>query len=223
MSSLDFIEREFQDFIFGNSAAIDREIAGEPDFRQVRLGIYYDAYRLRLTEVLARDYEALSACLGAEAFARLARKYLGAHPSTFRNVRWFGGKLADFLAADADYSHQPVLAELARLEWVMGLAFDAPDDVTLHFEDLAAVAPEAWPDLHFEIHPSVHLLELRSNAVAIWHAVKDETGEEIAPKYADDPTCFVVWRKDLASYFRSACTHSRASDFRWRRISRRSG
>jgi Putative DNA-binding domain len=210
MSPLALTERDFQEFVMGSSTAIDAQIVGERDFRQVRLGIYYDAYRLRLTEALSKDYEALSACLGTEAFDRMAGKYLSAFPSTFRNLRWFGGRLADFLATDPAYRDEPALAELARLEWAMGLAFDAPDDTALAFEALAAIAPEAWPELRFELHPSVQLLALRSNAVAMWHAVNDETDEEVAPKYEDAPTRYIVWRRELASYFRSA-----AADEAW--------
>jgi Putative DNA-binding domain len=203
MSPLALTQRDFQEFVMGNSAAIDAQIVGNRDFRQVRLGIYYDAYRLRLTEALSKDYEALCACLGTEAFNRMADKYLSAFPSTFRNLRWFGGRLADFLASDPAYRDEPVLAELARLEWAMGLAFDAPDDASLAFEDMATIAPEAWSELRFELHPSVQVLALRSNAVAIWHAVNDETGEEVAPRYEDAPTRYIVWRRELASYFRS--------------------
>ena len=210
MSPLALAESEFQKFVMGSSAAIDTQIVGERDFRQVRLGIYYDAYRLRLTEALSKDYEALCACLGTEAFNRMAGKYLSAFPSTFRNLRWFGGRLADFLANDAAYRNAPVLAELARLEWVMGLAFDASDDAALTFNELASIAPEAWPELRFELHLSVHLLALRSNAVAIWRAVKDETGEEVAPRYEDAPTRYIVWRRKLAAYFRSV-----AADEAW--------
>lgn len=204
MNPLAATEHAFQAGVLGQPADIDGQIAGEADLRRVRLGIYADAYRLRLTEVLSKDYEALAACLGGEAFDKLARDYLAAHPSRFRNVRWFGGALADFLAADPRYRDRPVLAELAQLEWAMGLAFDCADMTTLQFSDLAKVSPEIWPNLRFQFHPSVQLLSLQTNAVAIWHAAKDKTGEEIAPVHTPDATHYVVWRKDLASYFRSA-------------------
>jgi len=47
-----------------------------------------------LIEVLGNDYEVLHAYLGDGLFDTLAGDYIAAHPSTFRNVRWFGGKLA---------------------------------------------------------------------------------------------------------------------------------
>ena len=38
----------------------------------------------------------LKAYIGDEIFDAIARDYIDAHPSVFRNVRWFGGHLADF-------------------------------------------------------------------------------------------------------------------------------
>src|SRR3954470_15703051 len=84
--------------ILAGDCAIEREIQGEDDdFRSVRLGIYHDAYRLRLVEVLGKDYPVLRKYLGDESFDGAALAYLTAHPSTFRNVRWFGRRFAEFL------------------------------------------------------------------------------------------------------------------------------
>jgi len=202
MSALARTAARFQDHVLSGERAIESEIDGpNAQFRDVRLGIYRDAYRLRLTEILAADYKALRSHLGEEPFEALARAYLDAHPSTFRNVRWFGGQLAEFLRHMPPFAAQPVLAELAQFEWSLGLAFDAPDASAVAFEEMAAVPAQAWPELRFTTHPALQLIALRTNAVAIWKAIDQPGG--CAAAISETPVTWAIWRKQHAPFFRS--------------------
>jgi len=117
-------------------------------------------------------------------------------------VRWFGGHLADFLRDEPRYAGQPILADLARFEWTLGLAFDAADTAALRFEDLAAVPAEAWTELRLTPHPAVHVIELQTNAVAVWNELKN-ADRGIAPESLPEPSRWAIWRKQLSPYFRS--------------------
>ena len=69
MSPLNVSQSRFQAYVLARDGAIVREVAGADDaFRRARLDIYYDAYRLRLAEALATDYEILKAYIGDEIF-----------------------------------------------------------------------------------------------------------------------------------------------------------
>lgn len=196
-------EARFQDNVLTGDPAIDSQIEGDTaEFRNTRLGIYRNAYRLRLIEVLGTDYEVLHAYLGDELFNALAGDYIAAHPSTFRNVRWFGGKLAEFLRSTPRYAEHPELAELAQFEWSLGQAFDSPDEDAVRFEEVAAVPPEAWAELRFQPHPALRLLELRTNAVAIWKAI-DNDDSSFEPETFPEPVTWAVWRKQHSPFFRS--------------------
>jgi len=202
MSTLSLTEAMFQDYVLGGGGRIAAEVAGADDaFRKARLDIYRDAYRLRLVEVLASDYAALKAQCG-EAFDAMAEEYLAAHPSVHRNVRWFGAGLADFLRKHPRHSSQPLLADLAAFEWALGLAFDAPDEATVTFDEVAGVSPEHWPDLRFDTHASLQVLKLGTGSVAAWNAF--HAGESHA-SVADAGTAvdWAIWRKALSPYFRS--------------------
>ena len=166
-----------------------------------RLRIYYDAYRLRLIDALGTDYEALRAAIGDEQFRAACLAYVEAVPSSFRNVRWYGGGLAEFLRDSAPWSERPWLADLARFEWSLTLAFDAQDSPSLSFEDLARVPPQAWTGLAFRLHPCVQLLALGSNAPALRKAL--DAGEALPEvETYDPPVDWVIWRNDSASFFR---------------------
>jgi len=203
MKLLAVTEEQFQDYVLTGNPSIDGEIVGDgAGFRNSRLAIYRDAYRLRLIEVLGNDYTVLHAYLGDESFNTLAGEYVAAHPSTFRNVRWFGGRMAEFIEAAPRYAGHPELRELARLEWSLGLAFDSADEAPVRFEDVAAVPPEAWADLRFRPHASLLRMDLRTNAVAIWKAIGDETNPPSAETFAR-PVAWAIWRKQHSPFFRS--------------------
>ncbi|HEY6879334.1 MAG TPA: hypothetical protein VI299_15010, partial [Polyangiales bacterium] len=82
------------------------------------------------------------------------------------------------------------------------LAFDAEDAPAVSFDDLAAVPGEAWPTLRFALHPSVHLLALRSNAAAFRMAT--DSGSALpGVTLSESPVTWLVWRHELAVSFRS--------------------
>lgn len=203
MKPLAATEAHFQDYVLTGNPAIDGEIDGNgAEFRNSRLAIYRDAYRLRLIEVLGNDYDVLHAYLGDESFDTLAGQYVAAHPSTFRNVRWFAGRMAEFLDATPRYADHPELGELARFEWSLGLAFDSPDEDPVQFEEVAAVPPEAWADLRLRPHPSLRRMDLHTNAVAIWKAIGDEADPPAAENFTR-PVAWAIWRKQHSPFFRS--------------------
>lgn len=196
-------EARFQANVLSGDPAIDAEIEGDSaEFRAKRLGIYRDAYRLRLIEVLGNDYGILLRYLGDDLFNALAGDYVAAHPSRFRNVRWFGGQLAQFLETTPRYAEHPELAELARFEWSLGQAFDASDDEAVRFDDVATVPPEAWAGLRFRAHPSLRTLEMRTNAVAIWKEIGDDAPSCTA-QTLPEPINWAIWRKAHSPFFRS--------------------
>jgi Putative DNA-binding domain len=197
------LQQAFQKYVLhGEHGVVERIAGGEGVDPHQRLRIYFDAYRMRLVEALATDYEALRALMGDEPFKTACRAYVEATPSPFRNLRWYGAGLPEFLRATPPWAERPMLYELALFEWTLALAFDAPDHVAVRFEDLASLSPEAWPEIGFVLHPSAHLLELRTNAPALRKAA--DAGEALPEAVlADDPKAWLVWRQELTACFRS--------------------
>lgn len=192
----------FQRYVVDGAEEVAAEISGpDSQYRNTRLKIYYDAYRLRLIESLATDYETVKAFIGDESFEEIARDYIDAQPSVFRNVRWFGGEFARFLRTAPRYAAHGVLGDLAEFEWTLGLAFDATDAPPLSFDQLTAIALDDWPRISFVAHPSLSLIRPEWNVTAIWHALND--GAEVPAPERGEPATIVVWRKALSPYFRS--------------------
>lgn len=203
MSRLRALQQDFQRYVLLPDAGMDTQVSTSAQASaQERLGIYANAYRLRLLEALDTDFPGLHTLVGDEAFDRLGRAYIDAHPSQHFSLRWYGHQLAAFLHATPPYADHPVLAEMAEFEWAMSLAFDAGDSTVVSVEDMLALPPEAWTGMGLLPHPSVQRVNLRWNVPVFWKAVQAEQDPQ-SPEQAPLPIGWVLWRQALNTYFRS--------------------
>jgi hypothetical protein len=203
-SALAELQRQFQAFLLQSSAdavAIAAAISNQPKLPvDERLAIYYNAYRIRLREALDDAFTNTGLYLGDDMFAEMCDAFVAAHPSTMRNLRWYGQQFPAFLARQLD--QHPQVAELAAFEWALGLAFDADDAAPLGASDVRHLTPDEWADVRFTLHPSVQLLELHCNAVPIWRAL-DQDSTPPDPECAASTCHWLVWRRQLQPQFRS--------------------
>ncbi len=164
-----------------------------------RIDIYRNNYRASLTGVLADHFERLHAYLGDEQFDTIAGAYLAAHPSTTRNLRYYGGEFPAFLAQH--FPDDGELAELARLDWALRGAFDASDVPPL---DAAAVGDlgDAWIERRLMLHPSAQRIAVRFNVAALWSALDAEEAPPEPAAFAA-PVELLVWRKGQQPSFRT--------------------
>lgn len=203
MNALPRTQGDFQNYLLRQEGPITGEIMGDARLDAItRLEIYANAYRLRLVEALDGDFVALEAHVGPERFEDIARAYIDAHPSDHFSLRHFGRHMARFLASVAPYKDEPLLAELATFDWALTNSFDAADSAVATVEDMAKVAPDAWPHLVFVPHASVQRLNLEWNAPGIWKAA-DKNQPLPTPEKAPHPIGWAMWRQELQIYFRS--------------------
>lgn len=196
------LQRAFQEHVLRQEQSIAGTVVDSAQLPvALRLGIYTDAYLLRLIEALAHNYPRLQQLLGTEAFAQLAQRYLAARPSTYVSVRWLGDRLAEQLEQEADYMDRPWIAELARWEWAVAGAFDAADVEPLGLDALGAIEPGDWPGLYFKFHPSLHRVRLHTNAPALCRALV-EGGATPTPTILNTTQDWLIWRQHLTTRFR---------------------
>lgn len=208
MSQLAQLQADFQAYILDNEkgAAFKKCIVNDKKVGvTTRLGIYSNAYRLRMIEAITNVYPILKAWLGDRLFEDLVRQYIHQHPSTYRNMRWVGDQMAAHLTTNLP-AH-PIAAEIAGFEWVLGLAFDAEDAPILTLTNLAQITPEAWADIALQFHPSFHLLPLKWNTIPVWQALNADQTPPTATK--TNQHC-IVWRQHLNAFYREVDTQEHA-------------
>jgi hypothetical protein len=205
------LQQSFQAHLLMGDGAILKSVVDAPPLTPAeRVRVYRNAYRVRLLDALKDTYPVLFKILGDEVFENLGDAFVDAHPSVHRSIRWYGRELADFLAQRPPFAEQPILAELARFEWTLSEVFDAADAVPVGRNALQAVDPESWDRLGFMFHPSLRLLELSWNTVAVWQAMsRDEDPPQ--PEAAATPIPWLLWRRDLTNRFRSLDAAEKAS------------
>lgn len=166
-----------------------------------RLDVYGSMYFFRLLAVLREDYPVLEKLVGPDRFHNLATDYLLAYPSENPSVRYVGARLAELLDRHPLAADVPGIADLARLEWTRGLAFDRADSPALAGEELAAVPPEGWGALRFRLVASFHLLRLGHSVHPLWLAL--ERGEA-PPVPSAEAVDLLVWRRSFTVVHRPA-------------------
>ena len=125
---LRLLQQDLQSYLLGEDSTIAQAIVDAPPLPTLeRLGIYRNAYQVRLIEALDDTYPVLHAVLGDEVFVAMGRAFVAVHPSVHRSIRWYGAELAEFLSENPPYAGQPILAELALLEWTLAEVFDSAD------------------------------------------------------------------------------------------------
>ena len=201
MKLKDFQDRFQRAILQRDDAILDDIPDGPRETKSNLLGIYRDAYVLRLIDVVGNDHERLHTYLGDDRFRAMTRAYIEAYPSQHPNARWFARRLPEFLELSEPYSRQPILFELAALERALNDAFDGADAAVLSMSELAALPPQAWAQLSFTCHPTAVALDVRTNVGAIWTALK--AGKEPPPcTLSHDARRLLVWRHGTTSMFR---------------------
>ena len=203
MSDLRALQSSFQNYVLcGDQDMVSRVAANDDDDARERLDVYAEAYRLRLLEALEIDYPGLHSLLGDEQFEQAGRAYIDANPSDNPSVRWFGRHMAAFLRGTAPYSAMPLLNEMAAFEWAQGEVLDAADAPLIRMEDVATIAPEAWPGMRFDLHPSIRTLALEWNVPPLWQQFEAEQTPQV-PTAPEGKTRWLLWRQEYMTHWRS--------------------
>lgn len=195
------LQRDFQRHVMHGHERIVAAVDGtERVPATVRLAVYSDAYRLRLTEALASTLPRLQQLMGKQPFATLADQYIDLSPSTYPSIRWFGDRVPVLLRRS--FPEQPWLAELAEWEWAIASAFDGADAEPVGIDALAAVPPERWPELRFKFHPTVQCLQVSTNAPVLFKALSEDAPLPECAHLAEAQS-WLIWREQLKTQYRS--------------------
>ena len=125
-----------------------------------RIGIYHDMYMLRMVEALEFDYPGVARLMGHARFHRLVEGYVGAFPSRSYTLNRLGDHLPEYIASLDAMPRRALLADLARFELAITLAFDAAQSSTLSPEAILAVPAEAWAEARFRTIDALQLLRV---------------------------------------------------------------
>ena len=157
----------------------------------VRLGIYRNAYRMRLRESIEVDHPVLGVYLGDDLFDLMANEYVKHCPSSRTSLRHFADQLPGFLARTEPFNEHGQIPELARFERLLMTAFDAAEANRLPSEALVELPVQDWPDTTLRFHPSMQIFSTAWNVVEMWQAIREEREP---PPPIESTNHWLVWR-----------------------------
>ncbi len=208
MNQLSKLQQLFQDSVLheGHPLSISWISANGRTDPQSQLSVYSYAYKARLQEVLTNDFPAMLMGIGDDAFTKLATDYIDAYPSQYFSLREFGKHMPDFIynaiQKEQVYQDNLWLYELSLFEWTLGQSFDSADAELFKENDMAIIPAESWPDLKFDIHPSVQRLDLEWNTPQLWQALTSDTPTQVSAQL-ETKNPWLFWRKQLVTRYRS--------------------
>jgi uncharacterized protein len=169
-------QQAFGDALFdaGHAAAAIAHLKGEAVGE--RIAIYRGNLTSGWDKALSAAYPVIRQLVGEEFFAGLARAYGKAWPSQDPDMNFFGAHFAGFLAHFEHVAGYPYLPGMARLEWALHQAYDAPDAPTLAAAALAALSPDELESARFIAHPAMRLEQSEWAVAQLWLAHQDANG-----------------------------------------------
>ncbi|WP_334192570.1 DNA-binding domain-containing protein [Pararhodobacter sp.] len=138
---------------------------GPESSRDRRFAIYRNNVQHGLSRALAARFPVIERLVGVAFFAAMARVFAASHPPRSPVLLDWGVSFAGFLATFPPARSLPYLPDVARLEWLRGLAYHAPD---IAAADLAALGRTDPRRLRLRLAPSVQAFAAASPAVSLW-------------------------------------------------------
>lgn len=201
MSHLQTLQQHMLQAVLADRPGYLRELCSDARAdASTRFDVYRYGYRVRLRDALATEFPGLGLMAGRR-FRHMLESYVEAHPSGHYNIRWHGAGVAAFLEYGLPWREQPMLADMARLDWAISTTFDAVDEGTLDATGLAEVPVEAWPDLRLRLHRHLQILSSSSNIEAFRRAADAGAARPRLRRY-ERPRHLLVWRQSLDVRYR---------------------
>lgn len=147
MSGLALQQREFM-----------RALLDEAPPAPAGMEVYRRSVRANQAAALAATYAVVRRLVGDAFFAEAARRYAAMHASASGDLNEYGAGFTAFLSTYEHAAGLAYLADVAALEWACHECELAPEPDAFDFTALARVAPEAYAELRFALHPAVRLV-----------------------------------------------------------------
>lgn len=145
-------------------------ISGESHTALQRLQLHRHHIATSLGAALAATFATVAAVVGPDFFQRLARSYIAGTSPRNPVLSRYGECFPEFVAAKQGVHGLPYLADVARLDWALNVAFHSPLEPSLSAAELAALPEESLPELSTRLPAGSSLIEAAWPLDLIWQA-----------------------------------------------------
>lgn len=171
-----------------------------------RFNIYRNNTFASLTATLLSVFPVTASLLGDGYFRFVAAGFIKGNPPMEPRLVRYGASFAGFLGGLEDLRSMPFVADVARLEWLIAEALDAPVAQPRSLSDLAGPDASMMPEIRLQ--PSLRLLFARWPALDIWSAHQPGGDLESLARVRRKPERIALWRSnDSVRFLRLGSAH----------------
>ncbi len=154
----------------GDDSAVAALIAGDGLEPSERLAVYRNNVVSSLTALLHDVFPVICRLVDARFFDYAAHEFIRTRPPSRPRLAEYGADFPDFLAAFPPCADLAYLADVARLEWLISAAAQAPQAPAIVPSALQGIAPADTSRLVLALQPSLRYVASRWPIDRIWRA-----------------------------------------------------
>jgi hypothetical protein len=169
-------------------------IAGDPRTALRRLQLHRHHVTRSIADALAATFPTVATVVGQEYFGLLASDFMAGTSLKDPVLSRYGGRFPRFVAAKQEMHGLPYLADVARLDWALNVAFHAPLEPRLSVADVACWPQDSLPGLSLRLPAGSSLIESAYPLDLIWQASQPDVSVDRVG-LAGGPSYLVVFRR----------------------------
>jgi hypothetical protein len=184
----------------GDSAHLVAAVVGDTIQAGARLSVYRHHVFESLGAALAATFPTVQALVGVDFFRGLARGFIGHALPVQPVLAEYGEAFPAFIAGSEAARDLPYLADVARLDWALNLAFHASLGGRLKAEDLSALPVEHLPSMSVALAPGSILVNSHYPLDRIWEASQPGVASGTVDLNSGASRLLVLRRPDDAAF-----------------------
>ena len=157
-------------------------------------------FQPRLATALSATFPTVQALVGDEFFRTMAQAFVAATLPTQPVLSEYGAGFASFVEGYAPAGGLPYLADMARLDWALNVAFNSPAEPRLGVAELAAIPGEQLPGKSVSLAPGAVVVCSAYPIDRIWAAAQPGASDETVDVAVGGARLLVLRRADDAGF-----------------------
>jgi len=175
-------------------------VAGDTIPAAARLGVHRHHVFDSLGTALAATFPTVQALVGADFFRMLARAFIGDSLPVQPVLAEYGAGFPAFIAGYEPGRGLPYLADVARLDWALNLAFHVPVGRRLSAADLSALPAERLASTSIGLAAGAVLISSQYPLEEIWGASQPGAAGGTVDLNSGASSLLVLRRRDDAAF-----------------------
>lgn len=201
MLALRDLQAAFANHVRGeDQPRLEAAVVGDAIPAAARLRVYRHHVEQSLAAALAATFSTVQAVVGEGFFRAMARRYVAETLPRQPVLAEYGAGFPDFIAEYEPAASLSYLADVARLDWALNLAFHSPAGECLTAADLSSLPAEGVAGLSLTLAPGIAVLRSSYPIDRIWQVSQPGAAGETIDVDAGGANLLVLRQDDDAGF-----------------------